>query len=692
MTKLTPRGSPPTIGRVQTQATPTETSGVARASVCLFLALACFYTLVARGRITSIDEWHIYGTTESLVERGAWELRLPGEEPTSSASGEAAPKRERRFSRYSVVPSILGVPFCRLALPLADRFGAPDEAAPDGQSDPDSVPMPRRMTRRDIMQEATTLQTPWVTAATAAVLFFGLCRLSVSRPAALATVVLFGLGTLALPYSGSLYVQPVAALGLAGVVLSTAVGADVWVAVALAFLMAVRLEFAVLLGVLGLHAVRFRRPPGKAMTWLFAGAAVGIGLHALVNFFRGDSLIMGDYGGEAFSTPFWIGLHGLLFSSGKGLVWYAPAAAAGLVLMPWLMRAEPRVGFLAAGTTVTILLMIACWWTWHGGWSWGPRLVVPLMPVLVLPLAWVFDRWHEIRVGFQWLLISIVSLSLAVQLWAATTDPVGDRAAIWPLIGGNENESIYVPQIGPWSVRSESGPDLLWWRLWRTEPNTRPVWFTIVTGLVAASGGFTWLTCRCVGLRPGCLRALVPTMRPVEVFAFAMCLVVLAAPSMLESWLVRGENNQDAVPGGRMPRHFHRLYRDRSDMRLTGRLYIPIRGDYTFYQQGPPGTQMYLDGRAIFRGAPAQIGSMVSELDVGFHGLEVESRSAGHFNALYWTTPGNAHYKEPIPRVYLSSPNVTWLERWAIVVVHWKWVAWVLAILGVLFVSARQIR
>jgi hypothetical protein len=314
------------------------------------------------------------------------------------------------------------------------------------------------------------------------------------------------------------------------------------------------------------------------------------------------------------------------------------------------------------------------------------------MPVLIIPLAWAFDRWRELRPELRVLLLAIVAASASIQLWAAVTDPVGDRGAIWPLIGGNENESIYVPQVGPWGVSSAGGPDLLWWRLWRTEPNARPMLACIVAMLIVISGAGVWLAGRSLGLRADSLEKLLPTMRPIELFAATGALVLFAVPSIVESWLLRGDGGNDPVPAARLPATFRRLQRDRAGVRLDGKLFIPIKGDYTFYQQGPPGTQIFLDGRPVFRGPPAELGSGVSDLDVGFHGLAGETRAAGQFNTLYWTTPGNAHYKEPIPERYLAGPTITWRDRLAIHLAHSKWVVWVAALVLFLAVYARPNR
>jgi hypothetical protein len=92
-----------------------------------------------------------------------------------------------------------------------------------------------------------------------------------------------------------------------------------------------------------------------------------------------------------FSTPLLEGLGGLLFSPGKSLFLYAPA----LILAPlglWLMyRRGSSPGRLAAililTQTVVSLIFNALWWAWTGNFAWGPRLIIPVLPLLALPLA-----------------------------------------------------------------------------------------------------------------------------------------------------------------------------------------------------------------------------------------------------------------------------------------------------------------
>jgi hypothetical protein len=125
---------------------------------------------------------------------------------------------------------------------------------------------------------------------------------------------------------------------------------------------------------------------------------------------------------------------------------------------------------------------------------------------------------------------------------------------------------------------------------------------------------------------------------------------------------------------------------------LFGRLYVPLNGDYTFYEQGPSGMHVNLDGRAIFPELSPTARAYVPNLEAGFHNLDIETRSPGSFDLLYWTTPGNAYYKQRVPSLYLTSPTVTWRDRWAITISHWKWLWWAMTAVVWLFLLSKDSR
>lgn len=103
------------------------------------------------------------------------------------------------------------------------------------------------------------------------------------------------------------------------------------------------------------------------------------------------SWLINSYGdlGFTFATPH---IASVLFSAQKGVFFYAPVlliAVAGLCLLPPALRAWRTAAFaiLAVDTW-----LIASWWDWQFGASFGHRGFVDVYPIFALGLATVFAR------------------------------------------------------------------------------------------------------------------------------------------------------------------------------------------------------------------------------------------------------------------------------------------------------------
>ena len=83
-----------------------------------------------------------------------------------------------------------------------------------------------------------------------------------------------------------------------------------------------------------------------------------------------------------------VGLYGLLVGSGKGIFVFAPMVFC--VLLGWsAFRSEhPRLAMFIGLTVIFRLLFFAARSDWHGGIALGPRYLIPLLPLLLLPVAY----------------------------------------------------------------------------------------------------------------------------------------------------------------------------------------------------------------------------------------------------------------------------------------------------------------
>lgn len=112
----------------------------------------------------------------------------------------------------------------------------------------------------------------------------------------------------------------------------------------------------------------------------------------------GGPTVLPYSGLPGFSYPFLLGLVAILFSFGKGLLWFIPGlflpvrrrlrevagAAAGDLWSIWLLWTV-----FAAG----LVLVYAKWWAWYGGMYWGPRFfLIAILPASLALALWLAPR------------------------------------------------------------------------------------------------------------------------------------------------------------------------------------------------------------------------------------------------------------------------------------------------------------
>lgn len=129
-----------------------------------------------------------------------------------------------------------------------------------------------------------------------------------------------------------------------------------------------------------------------------SGAAGPLLIFFFYNYLRFGSIFETGYADEAnrFTTPLLNGLYGLLFSPGRGAAWYFPPLLLAILgFRGFLARVRADAVFVG-GVALTWLVVYAKWSAWEGGWCWGPRFLLPVMPLLLLPAAsFARDGWRK---------------------------------------------------------------------------------------------------------------------------------------------------------------------------------------------------------------------------------------------------------------------------------------------------------
>ncbi|MGE5360891.1 MAG: tetratricopeptide repeat protein, partial [Bacteroidales bacterium] len=121
----------------------------------------------------------------------------------------------------------------------------------------------------------------------------------------------------------------------------------------------------------------------------------------------------------------------------------------------------------------------APWWAWHGVWGWGPRLVVPAVPLLAACAAFAMNSWPS------WSRIAVLSVSVIVNVPGLLqhTVPVTQYVSnlTWP-----EVPSDFAKSLAGYAWRHEGGrfvaaPDQVLAKIPEASPFVVYPWFFLST-------------------------------------------------------------------------------------------------------------------------------------------------------------------------------------------------------------------
>jgi hypothetical protein len=460
------------------------------------LLLAC-YLLTYTGVIQSSDGLAMFATAESIVRRG--ELDINQLLWMGDQQGNLGPDGEL-YSRKGLGMTLLAVPLVWLAA-LWPVVG---------------------------LAHTALLLNPLLTAWTGGLLFRTGRRLGWGRRTAVAVALIFGLGTLAWPYTQTLFSDPVCGFGLFaafyGILSYSQTGRKRYLLAAglawsLAYLARVVNLMTLPIYVVGVAAAVLVAPEDPT-----AGDAPavprGIGPLAralvvdhwrpLVSFFvpvalagltslwwnwvrYGSIWDSGYVETERFDAVWWFGVAGLLAGPARGLIWYSPILLLAIPGVVWFWRNARPVLFFCLALSALYVAVYGKWYMWHGGYSWGPRFLVPILPFLALLTGPVWQAWVVERRGGivgRLAVVALLVVSVAVQ-WLGMLVPfalVQDwlAANVTPLFAPETFTQVrYSPLVLQWQFLTSDNIILAWWR---ARPWTQTADWLMPLAVLAATG------------------------------------------------------------------------------------------------------------------------------------------------------------------------------------------------------------
>ena len=126
-----------------------------------------------------------------------------------------------------------------------------------------------------------------------------------------------------------------------------------------------------------------------------------------------------ETGYEKISGRFLLGFFGILFSPGKSLFLFNPLTLFGCLASMFFLREQRKTALLFGWLIVSHLVLFSFWHSWQGGMSWGPRLMLVVLPYLILPIGFLL-REHKQAVKIPVLLALVVGI--LVQLPSVTVN------------------------------------------------------------------------------------------------------------------------------------------------------------------------------------------------------------------------------------------------------------------------------
>ncbi|MGB7624003.1 MAG: hypothetical protein WBN92_16780 [Terriglobia bacterium] len=167
----------------------------------------------------------------------------------------------------------------------------------------------------------------------------------------------------------------------------------------------------------------------RLFVWFMLPIILWGGVIAALNLYRFTSIFATGYvhAGSKFTTPLLSGLYGLLLSPNKGIIFYAPLS----ILVPWslwrLRKSNPRELTFFAGVFLIQIVLVAKWISWEGGASWGPRLLMPIIPLMVICAAMLLESVRRSLPAFAscvmvGVLINLLGVSVNFLVWLNAVD------------------------------------------------------------------------------------------------------------------------------------------------------------------------------------------------------------------------------------------------------------------------------
>jgi 4-amino-4-deoxy-L-arabinose transferase-like glycosyltransferase len=395
-----------------------------KGAIALFLATLSFYLIFSAGHIQTIDVQQSVAVSQHLLSQGkVWITGFPLTPGGGAVTGHGG----RAYAAHDIGLALI-------FLPVSALLNWHVISAPTAEL-------------------LYTFVNP-VFGAMLVTVFYRFCeRLTGRAASALAAAVVLAVGTMVLPYAHLAFdAVPTAFFVLAACYFAWCgqLSRQPWAFLAggssAAAAVLLRLDSLIVIGALSAWVViaGIRRGHGSVMHLVgwFAPLAAAAAVTAWYNIVRFGSWANNGHAHDpatAAGTHLLHGLAGELASPGKGLLFYSPPVVLALVGWRGLYRRDRWLALTIIGGFGVYLLYVSRLTNWSGAEAWGPRFLVPMLPLIMLPICLTFAGAARMSAVRRSLVLLVCVAGLAVQAGGATTNDV----AIDRMHGGTLQQTAF---------------------------------------------------------------------------------------------------------------------------------------------------------------------------------------------------------------------------------------------------------
>lgn len=372
-------------------------------TIFVFLFFLSFY-LLTFGRVQEYsytDGAVMFRVTKSIVEDFSLTSRVPGIYRSNVYISH---------SKYGLGFPLATVPFYLLGKYIATRF---------------SVGHIESVTRRMPM-----IANVFFTALTCALLFAFSKKLLEKPASALIVTFLYGLTSIAWPYSRYDFSEPLTGLCLLYAIYSLYRYSQNKDNVSYLFLSGLALGYAFFtrpmeLALIPIFCIFLRQANRinlqKIIVFLLP-IIFFFGMWLVYNYIRYKSIFATgyeeDFANQRFISCFLVGLYGLLFSPGKSIFLYNPAILLIFPTITYCYKKIPHFFWFFISIFLVHLIVYSAWPGWEGGWCWGPRHLVVVLPLVFIIIGFYVDAklLQNKKKELFLLVFSIALLGFLIQL------------------------------------------------------------------------------------------------------------------------------------------------------------------------------------------------------------------------------------------------------------------------------------